>query len=258
MNDANLKKFVNFTKDLLESKKDNPEFSWFIESFQKEIVDKFFKNITYTSEIDKFKDITESDIGRVKSYLNFIDRKAYNYGRVFYKDIKDDNLKKELIDDFRKMKIALKEDNIVEFGRQATIQLERIFNHSLYSLDVHNLILNDRNKYERLKFNEKSTSIYNMVNNFFDSNNYTNTLKPRELSRVSFTIKSIFLTIHFKYFIEIEDMNDLYFLRNKGSHGENISQDDLNKLNLIINNFDKNYSYYHKVLFDVVNGIKNI
>jgi len=63
---------------------------------------------------------------------------------------------------------------------------------------------------------------------------------------------------YFNYSVNKFNIDDIYFLRNKGSHRGTLNEDEKNKLQSIFNDFDKNYSFYHKVLFDVVNGIKNI
>ena len=128
MNEEDLRKFIEFTKTLLTQLQGQNEYAWFFESFNLEIVNSFFQNGANTSGLDKFQSITESDVGRIKAYLSFVDKKALNYGKEFYKDIVEDNLRKELIKDFKAMKIALKNEDIVEFGRRLYLQIENIKN----------------------------------------------------------------------------------------------------------------------------------
>lgn len=130
MNEEDLRKFIEFTKTLLTQLHGDPEHSWFFESFNLEIVNSFFQIGNNTTGLEKFQSITESDVNRIKAYLSFIDKKALNYGKVFYQNISDANLKTELIKDFKEMKIALKNDDIIEFGRRLSLQLENIFNFS--------------------------------------------------------------------------------------------------------------------------------
>ena len=260
MKEEDLRKLIEFTKTLLTQLQGDNEYAWFFESFNLEIVNSFFQNGTNTSGLDKFQSITESDVIRIKAYLSFIDKKALNYGKVFYHNISDNNLKAELIKDFKEMKIALRNDDIIEFGRRLSLQLENIFNFSLNSLNVHNLVSTNPQQYRSVIPNWPNYrgNPFNFYNSFFSLNRNTNQYEPVELSRVSFNTKSIFLSIHFNYQVNARNINEIYFLRNKGSHRDQLSPNDQQTLNQVISDFDKNYSFYHKVLFDVVNGIQNI
>lgn len=260
MNENDLKKFIAFTKDLLNSIKEKKEYAWFVELYKEEIINSFFNSQSISSIpiTTKFDTITEQDIIRVKAYLNFIDRKAINYGKEFYKNIIDKELRESLIDDFKEMKIAIKNDNLIEFGRRLCLQIENIFNFSLKSLNVHLLLSNNPQYYRAVLPNWNNANPINFYNSFFSINRTTNQLEPVELSKVSFNTKSIFLSIHFNYQVNTRNIKDLYFLRNKGSHRDQLNQQETQQLNQIINDFDKNYSFYYKVLFDVVKGIQNI
>lgn len=260
MNEEDLRKYIEFTKSLLDYLQGNPEYSWFFESFNLEVVNTYFQNGNGPVDSNKLESITKSDVSRIKTYLNFIDRKAINYGKVFYQNISDNSLKNELIADFKEMKIALKNDNLIEFGRRLFLQLENIFNFSLSNLNVYNLISSAPMFYRSVTPNWPNYRgrPFNFYNSFFYQNRNTNQEEPVELSRVSFNTKSIFLSIHFNYQVNARNINDIYFLRNKGSHRYQLSPSDKQKLDRILSEFDKNYSFYYKVLFDVVNGIPNI
>jgi hypothetical protein len=256
-----LKKFIEFTKTLLAQMHGKNEYAWFFESFNLQIVNSFFRDGAITSGLYKFQSITESDIGRIKAYLSFIDKKALNYGKVFYQNISDNNLKGELIKDFKEMKVALKSDNIIEFGRRLSLQIENIYNYSLSKLNVHELINSNKDFYSKVPFNWSDNAKsyeYDFFKSFFYLDKEKNLFSPVELSKVSFNTKSVFLLFYFKFKVNKFNLDDIYFLRNKGSHRGDLSHDEKNKLQKIINDFDKNYSYYHKVLFDIVNGVQNI
>lgn len=257
MNEEDLRKFIEFTKTLLTQLQGNNQYAWFFESFNLEIVNSFFQNGTNTPSLDKFQSITESDVGRIKAYLSFIDKKALNYGKVFYQNISDNNLKAELIEDFKEMKVALKNENIIEFGRTLSLQIENIFNFSLRKLDVHNLILNNLGHYQALQ-PPWAANPFDFCKSFFKYNNTTKQYEPLELSYVKFKTKSIFLSIEFNYKVDVKALDDVYFLRNKGSHRDQLSISEKQDLERIISDFDKNYSRYYKALFDIVNGIPNI
>ncbi len=261
MKEEDLKKYIEFTKALLTQLYGNPKYTWFFESFNSEIISKFSQGNTNQNVLDKFKNITESDVVRIKSYLNFIDKNALKYGREFYREINDEPLKKELVKDYKAMKIALKNEDIVEFGRRLYLQIENIYNFSLSKLNIHNLINSNKEKYSKISFqwSDRARSYdYNFCNSFFAFNKETSEYFPVELSKISFNTKSVFLLNHFNFRINKFNLDDIYFLRNKGSHRGELSQDETKKLNSIKDGFDKNYSFYHKVLFDIVNGIKNI
>jgi hypothetical protein len=257
MNEEDLRKFIEFTKNLLTQLRGNTDYAWFFESFNLEVVNNFFQNGINTNGLDKFQSITESDVGRIKAYLRFIDKKALNYGKVFYQNISDNNLKGELIKDFKEMKVALKNENIIEFGRTLSLQIENIFNFSLRQLDVHNLILNDLAHYQAVR-PPWAANPFDFYKSFFKYNNAINQYEPLELSYVKFKTKSIFLSILFNYKVDVKALDDVYFLRNKGSHRDQLSDHEKQDLERIIADFDKNYSRYYKALFDIVNGIPNI
>ncbi|MDI3527798.1 MAG: hypothetical protein PWR03_1981 [Tenuifilum sp.] len=257
MNEEDLRKFIDFTKTLLNKLQGNKKYDWFFDSFNVQIVNSFFQNGNNTNILDKFKSITKYDIDRIKAYLIFIDKRALNYGKVFYQMISDDNLKFELIKDFKEMKIALINDDIIEFGRRLSLQIENIFNFSLKQLDVHNLILNNLPHYRAVQ-PEWAKKPFDFHRYFFKHDNATNQDEPKELSYVSFKTKSLFLSIEFNFKINVKALDDIYFLRNKGSHRDQLSVQEKQNLERIISDFDKNYSKYYEVLFNIVNGIPNI
>lgn len=260
MKNENLIKYIEFSQNLFESLQGKDNYKWFFDSFEKELVNKYYESNNDSQFLSKFNAVSEPDIKRLKSYLNFIDRKAFNFGRVFYKDISDNELKKILIQDFKEMKIALKNDNIYEFGRRLCLQLESIFNYSLSTMEVFKMMDNNQQYYKAVmpnwdNFKGKGFDFYS---SFFAFDRQSNLMKPRDLSRISFMQKSTFLSIHFNYKVYTKLLKELYFLRNKGSHRDKMSQQDLEQVEQIISSFDNNYSSYHGILYNIVNGIKNI
>ncbi len=263
MNDNDLKKYVSFTKDILNYVKDNQEYSWFIEMFRNEIVNNFFNNQNgiSTAQTNKFDIISEQDVRRVKAYLNFIDRKAINYGKEFYGDIKELKLKKTLITDFKEMKVAIANNDIIEFGRRMSLQIENIYNASLTSLDVHKLIKSNKPFYSKVSFQwSPKANIYNydFTKSFLYFDIKEGKTLPVELSRVSFNTKSVFLLNHFNFIVNKFNIDDIYFLRNKGSHRDKLTEEESEKLKRIFTCFDRNYSFYYKVLLEIKNKITNI
>lgn len=263
MNENDLKKFIAFTKDLLNSIKDKQEYAWFIGLYKEEIINSFFNNQAILSPTipNKFNIISEQDVKRVKAYLNFIDRKAINYGKQFYGDIKDLKLKKTLISDFKEMKVAIANNDIIEFGRRMSLQIENIYNASLSSLDVHKLIESNKPLYSKISFQwNAKAKIYDFdfTKSFFYFDKEEGKTLPVELSRVSFNTKSVFLLNHFNFIVNKFNIDDIYFLRNKGSHRDKLTEEESEKLNMIFTRFDSNYSFYYKVLFEIKNKITNI
>jgi hypothetical protein len=74
MNEEDLRKFIDFTKTLLNKLQGNKKYDWFFDSFNVQIVNSFFQNGNNTNILDKFKSITKYDIDRIKAYLIFIDK----------------------------------------------------------------------------------------------------------------------------------------------------------------------------------------
>ncbi len=134
---------------------------------------------------------------------------------------------------FKEIKIALIHDDIIEFGRRLCLQVENIFNYSLSALNIHNLILGSLVYYQNLQ-PFWAQRPFNFHQSFFDRNGH-----PVEISKVSFNTKSIFLTIHFNYRITVERLNELYFLRDIGSHRNQLTLQEIQDLENIKNSFDK-------------------
>lgn len=250
MTEKKLKKFIEITEDLFASIQEKEDNSWFFPLYEKQIVNRFFSLRQSNGSFRKFDSISEKDVLRIKKHLNFIDRQAAKSGRLFYQEVTNCQLQKTLVEHYKEMKIALKQENFLEFGRRACLQVECMFNFALNKLDAHALVAGDIALFSSFQ-PDWAHKPYNFYRAFFDGEG-----QPRTLSAVSFILKSIFLSIYFEYFVDGRHLKDLYFLRNKCSHEGPLFADEVERLEQIQVNFDANYTSYHKVLHDVLQGLK--
>jgi hypothetical protein len=81
-----------------------------------------------------------TDIKRTKFYLKNIDKTLQNEGFRVYKKVKEVTLRKQLIQDYREMRIAFINNDLLEYGRRMSLQLERCFDHVVTVLNGWELV----------------------------------------------------------------------------------------------------------------------
>ena len=81
-----------------------------------------------------------NELKRSKYYLKSIDRNIWKEALNYYSSILYTDLKLELIQDYKEMKIADKSDDIIEFTRRIVMQLENCLNAICVLLKSHELI----------------------------------------------------------------------------------------------------------------------
>src|SRR5690606_25115191 len=77
------------------------------------------------------------DIKRTKYFLKNIDKNDWIEGFKYYDKISFPELKMELVKDFKEMKIAEKQNDLLEFGRHLSLQLENALNTVIEILNGH-------------------------------------------------------------------------------------------------------------------------
>src|SRR5690606_35203713 len=75
------------------------------------------------------------------------DKKIWNEGNNFYQEIGDFDLKIKLIQDFRFMKIADHENDLVEYARRLLLQLETCLNYICENIDSYDIIRRNPEKF---------------------------------------------------------------------------------------------------------------
>jgi hypothetical protein len=186
--------------------------------------------------------VLHQDLRRTKSFLKYIDGQYWREGFNFYKKIKDSDLKITLTSDFKEMKIAENENNILEYVRRLILQLENIFNCLISKFDAHTVIINNPNVYK-----DNHNNLIEGKYSFFNDDK-----SPKHLKDISLPTKLFWVKTYFNINYTYKVWNDLTFLRNKASHRENLREEDKNKLEQIENDWDVNKTEYNKFFNSVI------
>lgn len=203
------------------------EYLWFKEILLKKNNENI--NISDLNELHQ-------DLRRTKSFLKYIDGQYWREGFNFYKKIKDSNLKITLTSDFKEMKIAENENNILEYVRRLILQLENIFNYLILKFDAYTIIINNPDLYR-----DNRNNLLEGQYGFFNEDKSPKALKNISLPTKLFWVKTFF-NINYTYKI----WNDLIFLRNKASHRENLRSEEKNRFEQIENDLEVNKVEYNK------------
>lgn len=228
------------------------------EWFRDELTKKFSNNTA--SKGNSGLDVLIDDIKRTKLYLKNIDKSLQCEGFKFYKNIKDIDLKKQLVSDYKEMKISFINNDILEYGRRMALQMERCFDFAISVVNGWEIV-NCDSKYNEIsipsgKFEQK----VRVKSGFYkpDFNNKSILLK-KDVSEIEFKVKAAFCGLFYQinFFSQWSNLNDIYFLRNKASHGS-VTTKDLDRLNKIIEGFAEKNGFYHKMFCSFVNPLKDI
>lgn len=211
------------------------------------------------TDIEKLLD----DIRRTKYFLKNIDRELHVEGHKFYTNIVDPDLKKVLKQDYKEMKVALRASDILEYSRRLCLQIERVFSHVITKVSAWEIIKSHK-EYELVTIitEEFRGKTYNpqfkMKEIFFWKNDEG--LVNKEVSEIEFKAKAAFCFYYYKLDSKKHwtNLTDIYFLRNKASHGSNLSAKDVTKLSKIIEKFDDKNHYYQKTFDYIVKGLKGL
>lgn len=219
---------------LIDEISNQEEYLWFKERLEN-------KNLKNQGNITELNELYQ-DLRRTKSFLKYIDGQHWREGFSFYKNIKDPNIKIMLVSDFKEMKIAEIENNILEYVRRLILQLENIFNYLISKFDAYTVIIDNPDTY-RDNYNNLLEGPYAF---FYDNKS------PKPLKNISLPSKLFWTKTHFNVNYNYKVWNDLTFLRNKASHRENLSGEDKNKFDQIENDWEVNKIEYYKFFNSVV------
>jgi hypothetical protein len=70
----------------------------------------------------------------------------------------------------------------------------------------------------------------------------------KEISEIDFKVKAVFCALLYQvnFSVHWSNLNDIYFLRNKASHGS-LTIKELERLNKLIEKFPENNGYYQRM-----------
>jgi hypothetical protein len=247
----NLENLIEILKLLIEIE----ENEWFKDRLHKEVFLKYYPLCPTTDAKGLLKD---EEVSRIRAYMHLIDKKYLNYGGIFYKKIKDQALRKELIADFRNMKIAQKNDDIISFGRYMGLQLENCYNFVLNKIDVWSKILQDPQYYKAIPSKIHGKPPIDFYNSFISFDRNTKRETNKKIEGISLPTRAFFCHIEYGYSLNPNKISDIYFLRNIGSHRGQLSVSDESRLQTILQGFDKNSSAYYSNFEAIVNGLTDL
>jgi hypothetical protein len=239
-------KLLQFLEELVR----DPENDWF-----KDELSKLFNNPANnipTEVID--------DIRRTRYYLRNIDKNYYQQGYKIYKNVKDVQLKKELIADYKEMNIALNNNDILEYGRRASLQLEKCFDAVIMTVNGWEEVNKKKELYTEVSTDINGKYKYSVRNGFFkkDFKNPSEIIR-KELSEIEFRIKALFCCLYYEvdFLYHWLNLENIYFLRNKASHGL-LNDKDSNRLKKLIDKFPENNGFYYKTFHYLIKSLKAI
>lgn len=158
-------------------------------------------------------------------YLNDVETELYNQGQRFYKDLIDDDLKAQLVNDYMAMIIASFNGNVLEYGRRMNQQLELLLDSVIKAINAWEIIDTDEKFFQPVKFKPHKKEIkVNFKESFFMVDKATQCLTvPLEISQLKFIPKLIFCCeyygVDYSNDSNWSNIDAVNFLRNKASHG---------------------------------------
>jgi hypothetical protein len=194
-------------------------------------------------------------------FLKNIDKSNHVEGFNFYNKVVDKDLKINLINDYKEMKLALIINDKLEYARRMAIQLERSFDYIIEKTNGWNVVSSNPDVYNEIivpsgSFDQK----FKVKDNFFkiDINNRDNKVK-KETSEIEFKSKAVYCFTYYKFdFIKyFSNFNDIYFLRNKASHAS-LSLKDKSKIEKIESKFAELNIYYNKMFQSYLESLKDL
>lgn len=243
---------------LIQEISNHPGNEWFKQKIIAELTQSGIQN---DNSISPATSSLHDDLKRTKLYLRNIDKTNHQEAFNFYKKIKETDLKNKLINDYKEMKMALRTNDILEYARRKSIQLERCFDFIIEKTNGWEVVSSNSDLYSLIvvpsgSFNQS----FRIRDNFFkdDMNNRQQKIK-KEISEIDFKSKAVYCFTHYqfdfaKYF---SSFNDIYFLRNKASHGS-LSEKDKNRIDKINARFSELYVYYNKMFQSYIESLKDL
>lgn len=206
-------------------------------------------------------DTLYKDLKRTKFFLKYIDGTNWREGFKFYNKIKSSELKLSLAADYKEMKIAEQEQNILEYARRIILQLETIFNYLIISENAFSIIEQaddftfvSKKHNGEIYYNEKGEIGTDLKKGDFAFFNKDGSPKPIE----SIVLPSKFLWIKIYFRLEkysFEHWNDLVFLRNKSSHSASMKPKDQERIDKLSSDFTTTKSNVYKVFTTILNQL---
>lgn len=193
------------------------------------------------------------DIKRTKYFLKNIDKNDWIEGFKYYDKISFPELKMELVKDFKEMKIAEKQNDLLEFGRHLSLQLENALNTVIEILNGHELVNRDPEKYKSRFYDLKNGDF-----SFFQFNKETKQIENKEIKNISFLSKVFFAETYYGFRVFWTPINEIVAIRNKASHRGKGNERELEIIKNATANLTLKKSEYFKEFDKIIKGLKDL
>jgi hypothetical protein len=248
MNDN--QKYIELFKALIQhidAKNGNSEFSSsLINSIQTSTI---ITNSDLNSEIITLL----GDIKRTKYFLKNIDKNDWIEGFKYYDEIRFPELRMELVKDFKEMKIAERQNDLLEFGRHLSLQLENALNTIIEILDGHELVNRNPEKFKSRFYDLKNGNF-----SFFQYNKETRQIENKDVKNISFLSKVFFAETYYGFKVFWTPINEIVAIRNKASHRGKENEREIEIIKNATANFTLKKSEYFKEFDKIIKGLKDL
>lgn len=187
------------------------------------------------------------EIKRTRYFLKHIDRESWLEGLSYYSRIKIPVLKIELTKDFKEMKIADRENDIIEYSRRLIMQLENSINTVIEIIDAWVEIANNPTYYQD-DFNNLNSGRFG----FFDSG------EKRELKDISLPSKLFFIQKYYSFKYYRKPINEMMKIRNKASHRGEVSPQEQKIMEDAKNNVTQKKSEYFNAFDSIMQNLNDL
>lgn len=194
-----------------------------------------------------------NDIKRTKYFLKNIDKNDWIEGFRYYDKISFPELKMELVKDFKEMKIAERQNDLLEFCRHLSLQLENAINTVIDILNGHNLIIENPQKYKSQYYDLKNGSF-----SFFQTNRQTKQMENKEIKNISFLSKVFFVETYYGLKVYWTPINEIVAIRNKASHRVKEIEREIEIIKNAKANLTLKKSEYFKEFDKIIKGLKDL
>ena len=217
--------------------------------FSTDLFNRFQPNISLCkSDISIKVESLYEDIKRTRYFLSNIEKKDWLEGFKFYEKIKIPEVKIELIKDYKEMKIADRENDIVEYARRIIMQLENCINTVIIVVEAHSVIESNPQQYAQIKSGKFS---------FFNANG-----EQKKMHDIKFSTKMNFIREYYqlkeKVYYEFKDFNQMLSLRNVASHRGNLTEEQRIMLAQVKENIAEYKTRFFAIYLTIFKELKDV
>jgi len=187
------------------------------------------------------------EIKRTRYFLKHIDKEAWIEGLNYYSKVKIPELKIELAKDFKEMKIADKNDEIIEYARRLVMQLENSINSVIEIVDAWSVIQANPANFQD-NHNNLSEGTYSFFNNG----------QRKDLKDISLPTKLYFIKKFYSFYFDWKPIDEMIKIRNKASHRGEISVQEQQIINYARNNATSKKSEYFTAFDNIIKKLTDL